>query len=142
MHRARRGAAEVEVNLTPLIDVVFLLLIFFMISTQFKAAAELDLVLPTATAAKLTGDTQSVLVTVTRTGQYAVDQVRLKASTEASLMAALQRTADLVTNGVRVEADADASHQSVVTVLSVLSKLNVEQVAIVSLRESYPNDDE
>lgn len=142
MHRARRGAADVEVNLTPLIDVVFLLLIFFMISTQFKAAAELDLVLPTATAAKSTGDTQSVLVTVTRTGQYAVDQVRLKASTEASLMAALQRTADLVTNGVRVEADADASHQSVVTVLSVLSKLNVEQVAIVSLRESYPNDDE
>ncbi len=142
MHRARRGTADVEVNLTPLIDVVFLLLIFFMISTQFKAAAELDLVLPTATAAKSTGDTQSVLVTVTRTGQYAVDQVRLKASTEASLMAALQRTADLVTNGVRVEADADASHQSVVTVLSVLSKLNVEQVAIVSLRESYPNDDE
>ncbi len=142
MHRARRGAADVEVNLTPLIDVVFLLLIFFMISTQFKAAAELDLVLPTATAAQSTGDTQSVLVTVTRTGQYAVDQVRLKASTEASLMAALQRTADLVTNGVRVEADADASHQSVVTVLSVLSKLNVEQVAIVSLRESYPNDDE
>ncbi len=142
MHRARRGTADVEVNLTPLIDVVFLLLIFFMISTQFKAAAELDLVLPTATAAQSTGDTQSVLVTVTRTGQYAVDQVRLKASTEASLMAALQRTADLVTNGVRVEADADASHQSVVTVLSVLSKLNVEQVAIVSLRESYPNDDE
>ena len=142
MHRARRGAADVEVKLTPLIDVVFLLLIFFMISTQFKAAAELDLVLPTATAAQSTGDTQSVLVTVTRTGQYAVDQVRLKASTEASLMAALQGTADLVTNGVRVEADADASHQSVVTVLSVLSKLNVEQVAIVSLRESYPNDDE
>ena len=142
MHRARRGAADVEVNLTPLIDVVFLLLIFFMISTQFKAAAELDLVLPTATAAQSTGDTQSVLVTVTRTGQYAVDQVRLKASTEASLMAALQRTADLEANGVRVEADADASHQSVVTVLSVLSKLNVEQVAIVSLRESYPNDDE
>ena len=142
MHRARRGTADVEVNLTPLIDVVFLLLIFFMISTQFKAAAELDLVLPTATAAQSTGDTQSVIVTVTRTGQYAVDQVRLKASTEASLMAALQRTADLVTNGVRVEADADASHQSVVTVLSVLSKLNVEQVAIVSLRESYPNDDE
>ena len=142
MRRARRGTADVEVNLTPLIDVVFLLLIFFMISTQFKAAAELDLVLPTATAAQSTGDTQSVLVTVTRTGQYAVDQVRLKASTEASLMAALQRTADLETNGVRVEADADASHQSVVTVLSVLSKLNVEQVAIVSLRESYPNDDE
>ena len=142
MHRARRGAADVEVNLTPLIDVVFLLLIFFMISTQFKPAAELDLDLPTAAAAQSTGDTQSVLVTVTRTGQYAVDQVRLKASTEASLMVALQRTADLETNGVRVEADADASHQSVVTVLSVLSKLNVEQVAIVSLPESYPNDDE
>ena len=104
MHRARRGTAEVEVNLTPLIDVVFLLLIFFMISTQFKPAAELDLDLPTAAAALSTGDTQSVLVTVTRSGQYAVDQVRLPASTEASLMAALQRTAHLGTKGVRLEA--------------------------------------
>jgi biopolymer transport protein ExbD len=142
MHRARRRTAEVEVNLTPLIDVVFLLLIFFMISTQFKAAAELGLDLPTASAAQSTGDTQSVLVTVTRTGQYAVDQVGLPASTEASLMAALQRSADVETRGVRLEADADASHQSVVTVLSVLSKLNVEQVAIVALPESDPNDDE
>ena len=142
MHRARRGTAEVEVNLTPLIDVVFLLLIFFMISTQFKPAAELDLDLPTAAAAQSTGDTQSVLVTVTRTGQYAVDQVRLPASTEASLMAALQGTAHLELRGVRLEADAGASHQSVVSVLSVLSKLNVEQVAIVSLPESYPNADD
>ena len=142
MHRARRGTAEVEVNLTPLIDVVFLLLIFFMISTQFKPAAELDLDLPTAAAALSTGDTQSVLVTVTRSGQYAVDQVRLPASTEASLMAALQGTAHLGTEGVRLEADAGASHQSVVSVLSVLSKLNVAQVAIVSLPESYPNADD
>ena len=142
MHRARRGTAEVEVNLTPLIDVVFLLLIFFMISTQFKPAAELDLDLPTAAAALSTGDTQSVLVTVTRSGQYAVDQVRLPASTEASLMAALQGTAQLGTKGVRLEADAGASHQSVVSVLSVLSKLNVAQVAIVSLPESYPNADD
>ena len=103
MHRARRGTAEVEINLTPLIDVVFLLLIFFMISTQFKAAAELGLDLPTASAAQSTGDTQSVLVTVTRTGQYAVDQVGLPASTEASLMAALQRSADVGTRGVRLE---------------------------------------
>ena len=142
MHRARRGTAEVEVNLTPLIDVVFLLLIFFMISTQFKPAAELDLDLPTAAAALSTGDTQSVLVTVTRTGQYAVDQVRLPASTEASLMAALQETAHLETKGVRLEADAGASHQSVVSVLSVLSRLNVAQVAIVSVPESYPNADD
>ena len=141
MHRSRRGTAAVEVNLTPLIDVVFLLLIFFMISTQFKAAAELDLDLPTASAAQSTGDTQSVLVTVTKTGQYAVDQVRLSAPTEASLTVALQGTSGLGTRGVRLEADADASHQSVVTVLSVLSKLNVEQVAIVSIPESDRNDD-
>ena len=88
MHRARRGTAEVEVNLTPLIDVVFLLLIFFMISTQFKAA-ELDLDLPTAGSA-IYGRYSMVLVTVTKTGQYAVDQVRLPTSTEASLTAALQ----------------------------------------------------
>ena len=108
MHRARRGTAEVEINLTPLIDVVFLLLIFFMISTQFKVAAELDLDLPTASAAQSTGDTQSVLVTVTRTGQYAVDQVGLPRRQRLHLWRPCKgrRMLEL---GVRLEADADAS---------------------------------
>ena len=141
MHQARRGSSDVEVNLTPLIDVVFLLLIFFMISTQFRAAAELELNLPTASALRLGGDAESIVVTVTRSGQYAVNQVKLPVSTEAGLVTALRDIEDLSRRGVSLEADAEATHQSVVYVLSALSKLSVEQVAIVSLPEAFQDDD-
>lgn len=141
MHQARRGSSDVEVNLTPLIDVVFLLLIFFMISTQFRAAAELELNLPTASAVRLGGDAESIVVTVTRSGQYVVNQVKLPVSTEAGLVTALRDIEDLSRRGVSLEADAEATHQSVVYVLSALSKLSVEQVTIVSLPEAFQDDD-
>ena len=141
MHQARRGSSDVEVNLTPLIDVVFLLLIFFMISTQFRAAAELELNLPTASAVRVGGDAESIVVTVTRSGQYAVNQVKLPVSTEAGLVTALRDIEDLSRRGVSLEADAEATHQSVVYVLSALSKLSVEQVTIVSLPEAFQDDD-
>ena len=48
MNFVRRRTDPLEVNLTPLIDVVFLLLIFFMVSTSFKLETQIDLELPTA----------------------------------------------------------------------------------------------
>lgn len=48
---------NLDVNITPLIDVVFLLLIFFMVSTTFERESEIEIMLPEATAdAKVTDD--------------------------------------------------------------------------------------
>ena len=70
MKFARRARLPVDANLTPLIDVVFLLLIFFMVSTSFTQQTELTLALPTAS-----GEPQNVVpdlleLVVSREGNY------------------------------------------------------------------------
>jgi len=131
MHRARRRPPEAEINLTPLIDVVFLLLIFFMISTQFKSAAELELELPNSDLTQVSSSTEALRVVVTKNGQLALEDRRLDNSAE-SLRRALSQYPNAQDRGIVLEADARATHQSVVDVLSVFSALNITRVAIAS----------
>jgi biopolymer transport protein ExbD len=131
MLRARRRPPEAEINLTPLIDVVFLLLIFFMISTQFKSAAELELELPNTDLTQVSRSTDSLRVVVTQNGQLALEGRRLDNSAQ-SLRQALSQYPDAQDRGIVLEADARATHQSVVDVLSVFSELNITRIAIAS----------
>jgi biopolymer transport protein ExbD len=131
MLRARRRPPEAEINLPPLIDVVFLLLIFFMISTQFKSAAELELELPNTDLTQVSRSTEALRVVVTQNGQLALEGRRLDNSAQ-SLRQALSQYPDAQDRGIVLEADARATHQSVVDVLSVFSELNITRIAIAS----------
>ena len=131
MLKTRRRSAEVEVNLTPLIDVVFLLLIFFMISTQFKSGAELELELPSTTLNDTNSSSEALRVVISRNGQLALDGQRLEAGL-GQLKGMLEGYADVRDRGVVLEADASATHQSVVDVLAVLSVMNVTKVVIAT----------
>jgi biopolymer transport protein ExbD len=114
-----------------LIDVVFLLLIFFMISTQFKSAAELELELPNTDLTQVSRSTEALRVVVTQNGQLALEGRRLDNSAQ-SLRQALSQYPDAQDRGIVLEADARATHQSVVDVLSVFSELNITRIAIAS----------
>ena len=71
--RSRQSDVESEINLTPLIDVVFLLLIFFMVTTTFSKEAQIKLQLPEATSAeKSDPDERVILIQITEFGEYAV----------------------------------------------------------------------
>ena len=131
MLRVRRRPPEAEINLTPLIDVVFLLLIFFMISTQFKSAAERELELPNTDLTQVSRSTEALRVVVTQNGQLALEGRRLDNSAQ-SLRQALSQYPDAQDRGIVLEADARATHQSVVDVLSVFSELNITRIAIAS----------
>jgi biopolymer transport protein ExbD len=74
---SRRTKPEVDVNLTPLIDVVFLLLIFFMVSTTFTKDTQLTIDLPEASGTQSPTAQQRIEITVTRAGGYAINQVTL-----------------------------------------------------------------
>lgn len=65
--------SEVAINLTPLIDVVFLLLIFFMVSTTFKKNTQLSIVLPKAAAEPKITDNRSIRVTIDNHGLFELD---------------------------------------------------------------------
>lgn len=76
-------------NLTPLIDVVFLLLIFFMVSTSFSRETRLLVSLPEADG-EVVSSTEAIEVLVTREGNYAINGRQLISSDARSLMRGLE----------------------------------------------------
>lgn len=117
MRFARRDAEEPSINLAPLIDVVFLLLIFFMVSTQFIGEDRLSLQLPAASEAERSTATTPLQVVVDARNRYYVDGEAVAAEQLARVLA--QRHAAQPRRTLVLRADGRATHQAVVRVLDV-----------------------
>src|SRR5690606_29110585 len=119
MQLKTRPRDEPDVNLTSLIDVVLLLLIFFMVSTSFVREAEINLRLPEASATELSEAPSDALeITVTESGAYLVNGRPLVNSERRTLRAAIERLIGEERNvPVYIRADANATHQAVVTAM-------------------------
>ena len=133
MKFARRVREEVEVNLTPLIDVVFLLLIFFMVSTTFTKETSLSLDLPEASSQSSRASDTQIEITITQGGDFALNGVSLINKKDDTLRAALEKVSEgdsaipLV-----ITADAATPHQSVVTALDVAGQLGFAKLSITT----------
>ncbi|MGQ0658343.1 MAG: ExbD/TolR family protein [Chromatiales bacterium] len=122
----RRGQEDsVEINVTSLIDVVLLLLIFFMVSTTFLNPAHINLTLPSASAsADKENPPKTLEITVDKNGQYFVNGRALLNTQEATLRQGLIEAAEGMKDPpLRIHADAGTTHQSVITVLDVARQL-------------------
>jgi len=131
--RRRRRRATPGIDIAPLIDVVFLLLIFFMVSTTFTRESRLQITLPTADAEP--GDTppDSIEITIDRDGAYAINGVAL-----------INRQRDTLVRGLRelaagnrevpviISADAQTAHQAVVTAMEAVGKVGFARLNIAS----------
>lgn len=128
--RARREVPAL--NLTPLIDVVFLLLIFFMVTTTFSRETRLLVSLPTAQGVKQ-GVQESIEVLVTREGRFAVNGRQLVNAKTASLVRALELESggDTALTIVLV-ADADVRHQSVVSAMEGIGQAGFANLSIAT----------
>jgi biopolymer transport protein ExbD len=130
---------DLELNLISLVDVVLLLVIFFMLSTTFVQETRLRVELPKAEAKETDTALQPIVVTVSAQGSYRVNGRSLVNNRRETLMAALRQVTDGSTREpVTIRADARASHQSVVTAMDVTARLGFTQVniATVQLEES------
>ena len=127
---------EVSINLTPLIDIVFLLLIFFMVSTTFQRETELEIALPEASAEAPSEPAVSALILeIDATGAYRLSTEQSgKRSDFASVnieqlsgmlkgLSAKHDTATLV-----IKADAKTPHQAVVQALDAARQANLTRV--------------
>lgn len=129
-----------QVNLTPLIDVVFLLLIFFMVSTTFTDETELRVELPEADTAPAENQPDTIVLSVNAEGNYALNDRALASRSIENLMEAL----NIVTEGqtdvaLVISADAKASHQSVVRAMDAAGRLGIERLRIAA-QEPTAND--
>ena len=131
MRLPRRLAPQGLPNLTPLIDVVLMLVIFFLVATVFRVGPGLDLNLPQSTTA------QNVSVTELRLTVVGADDVWLGATKTTlgkldGLLKDQLKGKDLKTLRVVVEGGQDAPYQTVVSVLDVLRQNQVTGVNLMT----------
>ncbi|MGA1742156.1 MAG: ExbD/TolR family protein [Pseudohongiellaceae bacterium] len=133
----RQLKEEVSVNLTPLIDVVFLLLIFFMVTTTFTRDTNLLINLPEASGEVMDVAPDQIEVMVAQNGSYAVNGRGLVNSQLSTLMDAIEEmSAGDRSLPVIITADANTSYQSVVTVMDAVAQLGFSQLNIATSQES------
>ncbi len=129
----RRARSDASIELTPLIDVVFLLLIFFMVSTTFVRETELQVDLPEATGAPQQREDQPVEVVVSADGQYAVNDRMLVNTQPATLRRAIEEALEGdLSRRLIITADINASHQSVVRVMDVAGQIGLSRLSITT----------
>ena len=135
MNLQSRSKEEPEVNLTSLIDVVLLLLVFFMVSTSFVREAEIDLHLPEANAESQPAAPVDMLeITITSTGNYAVNGRPLVNNERRILRAAIEQVVgDKRDMPVIIRADAESTHQSFVTAIEVAGELGFLDIRIATV---------
>ena len=136
MNLSPRRREDPELNLTSLIDVVLLLVIFFMVSTTFVEEGRLRVELPSASNEPVTAVQDPVVITVTAQGSYRVNDRPLVNNARETLSAALSKlAANRGSVPLTIRADARATHQSVVTAMDVAARLGFTQVNIATISE-------
>jgi len=121
------------VNLTPLIDVVFLLLIFFMVSTTFTKESRLNLELPSAQGDIAPQETKVLEVVIDAQGRYRLNEQALVDHTVQGLMAGMREIAGYDTElPVIITADAKSPHQSVITAMDAAGRLGFAKLSLTT----------
>ena len=137
MRLSLRPRTHPEVNLTSLIDVVLLLLIFFMVSTSFVKQSQISISLPEADSTAVVEEVpEQVDIMITEAGTFLVNGRELINSRPETLRNALQK----VTGGnndlpLTISADANAKHQHVVTAMDIAGRLGFVQISIATVNE-------
>jgi biopolymer transport protein ExbD len=136
MNFNRRRTEDPEINVTSLIDVVLLLVIFFMVSSTFIQDGRLRIQLPQSSAQPERRPADPIVIVVGPDGSYRVNDRALVNNTSATLRAALEKVApEAKGQPVTIRADARASHQSVVTAMDVAGRLGFSQVNLATVNE-------
>ena len=134
--RDHRSDDEPDINLVPLIDVILVLIIFFVVTTTFDARSVLKLQLPQATGEPSQGQSKALSVLVNADGRYFVDDREALRTDVESLKQTLREVAgDDRERAVLLRADARTPHQSVVTALDALGQLGFSRVSIATAPE-------
>ena len=118
-----------EINFIPLIDVLLVIIIFLIVSTTFSKFSELKINLPTADANPVEEKLLPINVTVTKEGQYAINEEILSQksidSIEKRLIQIAGNAKDLP---VIINADADTPHQSVVNIMEASRRAGLTKI--------------
>ncbi len=135
--RNDRAQDEPHIDLVPLIDVILVLIIFFVVTTTFDARSTLQVQLPTASDQRNAEPPRSLSVLVNAEGRYFInDQEVLRSDVESVKQTLLQVAGDDREQTVLLRADARTPYQAVVTVQDALGQLGFRRIAIATAPEA------
>ena len=136
MNLRPRNREDPEINLINFIDVLLVLLIFFMVTTTFQQEGRVKVQLPQASEIPLPrGTREPLVITVTADGGYRVNERTLINASPETLRAAILKEAGADRGPITIRADARTTHQSVVTAMDVAGRLGFSQVNIATVNE-------
>ncbi|MGA2776549.1 MAG: biopolymer transporter ExbD [Steroidobacteraceae bacterium] len=136
MNMQPRRREDPDINLISLIDVLLVLLIFFMVSTTFNQEGRVKVQLPQSSDVPVPNAShEALVVTVTAEGGYRVNEHTLINSSPETLRAALLKEAGTDRGPLTIRADGRATHQSVVTAMDVAGKLGFVQLNIATVHD-------
>ena len=138
MKFSRQRSQEVGVDLTPLIDVVFLLLIFFMVSTTFTRESHLQVELPEASGEPAsTAEVKQIDVVINAEGQYVLNDKALVNNRRETLERGVNELSEgNTTLPFIITADARTPHEYVVRAMDVAGRLGFSRLSITTEREA------
>ena len=131
----RPNKYDLIINTTPLVDVVFLLLIFFVITPILENSNRIEINLPKATVEQVESSSQAVEVAIERDGGVFVNGLPILNSNPMILKKELESlSGGDMSLPVVLYADGEVSHQSVVNIMSIIKNIGFEglQLAIES----------
>ncbi len=124
----------VEVNLTPLIDVVFLLLIFFMVTTTFDRHAKLKVSLPESSAKATQQKRDPLVLSIDAKGNYFINDRQVVNQSLDTLKQALQKIiGEQKDMALVLRADANTPHKAVVRAMDAASQLGLTRLSIATV---------
>jgi len=128
-----RTSEELDINITPLIDVVFLLLIFFMVSTTFERESEINITLPQASEEITEAKPDAINVSIDAKGNiYVNDQALLNSQINSIKEAIFDKLGQRNDATVIISADSKTDHQSVVKVMDAARQLGLIRITFAT----------
>ncbi len=139
--RDHRGDDEPEISLVPLIDVILVMIIFFVVTATFDARSVIQLELPRA-AGEQVDVVQPLVVLVNAQGRYFVDDREVLRDDVESLKASIAEVAGSDRDRpVMLRADARTPYQAVVTVYEALGQLGFRRIMSATASPAVPGTD-
>lgn len=133
MNLSPQSSEEPDVNLTPMIDVVFLLLLFFMVSTSFIRESSLKVNLPEGTGEASSQQEQTIEVIINLAGQFTINGTALENPSSEQLYSHLkQAVGELKEPHIIIKADAKTAYQNIVTTMAVVGKLDSARLTLIT----------
>ena len=137
MNLSPHRSEDPDVNLTPMIDVVFLLLLFFMVSTSFIRESSLKVDLPEATGEAMLEQNKPIDIVIQADGQFLVNDVPLTVVSRETLSQVLQQVVgDQRDPHIIISADANAEYQHIVTAMDTAQQLGYSRLTLATRQKT------